>query len=84
MDKEMVMIQLTPEQHKELAQNGAEPVRVLDCATNVEYVLLRAAVYERLENLLSDGLPDSGALMNEVMAEDDANDPYLESYQHYA
>lgn len=51
---------------------------------NVEYVLIRAEVYERLKALLSDDLPDAAALMNEVRAEDDAKDPYLESYQHYA
>jgi hypothetical protein len=31
--------------------------------------------------LPSDDLPDTAALMNEVMAEDDAKDPYLEGYQ---
>jgi hypothetical protein len=77
------MIQLTPEQDEALASNGTKPIRVMDCATNVEYVLLHAAVYERLENLLSDDLSDIGSLMNEVMAEDDAHDPYLESYQQY-
>jgi hypothetical protein len=31
-----------------------------------------------------DGDAEEGAAyVNEVMAEDDANDPYLESYQHY-
>ena len=78
------MIELTPEQHQVLTQNGKEPLRVLDRATNIEYVLVRADVYERLKATLSDDLPDSAALMNEVMAEDDAKDPYLESYQHYA
>ncbi len=78
------MIELTQEQHKALTRNRAEPVRVTDRATNVEYVLIRAEVYERLKALLdSDGL-DNSALMNEVMADDDAKDPYLESYQHYA
>jgi len=57
---------------------------VLDRATNIEYILVRADVYERLKATLSGDLPDSAALMNEVMAEDDATDPYLESYQHYA
>jgi len=31
--------------------------------------------------LPSDDLPDTAAPMNEGMAEDDAKDPYLESYQ---
>ncbi len=78
------MIHLTQEQHEVLIRNGTEPARVIDRATNVEYVLVPAHVYERLKALIADGLPDTGALMNEVMAEDDANDPYLESYQHYA
>ena len=78
------MIELTPEQHNILEKNGTEPVRLLDRATNIEYVLVRAEVYERLKQLLADDLPDTAALMNEVMAEDDAKDPYLESYQHYA
>jgi hypothetical protein len=46
-------------------------------------VLVSAEVYERLKALLGADMPDSAALMNEVMADDDANDPYLESYQHY-
>lgn len=77
------MIELTREQHDALMQNGTQPARAIDRATKVEYVLVRAEVYERLIRLLSDDLPDTAALMNEVMAEDDANDPYLESYQHY-
>lgn len=28
-----------------------------------------------------DEMPDVAALVNDVMADDDANDPYLESYQ---
>ena len=42
--------------------------------------------YERFKALLAldDYDPEEGAgYMNEVMAEDDAKDPYLESYQHY-
>ena len=47
--------------------------------------LLRIGGYDRLKALLAlDGDPDEGAAyVNEVMAEDDAKDPYLESYQHY-
>lgn len=77
------MIQLTGEQHEQLTRNGPEPARVLDGVTKVEYVLVPAEVYERFTALLSDGLPETAPLMNEVMAQDDANDPYLESYQHF-
>jgi hypothetical protein len=30
----------------------------------------------------AEDMPDVSALVNEVMAEDDAGDPLLESYQH--
>ncbi len=76
------MIELSREQREALAQNGTQPIRVIDRASNTEYVLVHAEVYERLRALVED-LPDAAALMNEVMAEDDAHDPYLESYQNY-
>lgn len=78
------MIELTREQHETLTKNGAEPVRALDPATNVQYVLIRAEIYDRLKAFLAGDIPDTAALINEVMAEDDARDPYLESYQHYS
>src|SRR2546423_347771 len=68
-------------QRRELKNSGP---RARDPQTNETYVLVRAEVFEGMKALLDDGLPDAGALMNEVMAADDANDPYLESYQHYA
>jgi hypothetical protein len=78
------MIELTPEQHQVLTQNGSAPARVIDRVTNLQYVLVPAEVYDRLKTLLTDDMPDTAALMNEVMADDDAHDPYLKSYQHYA
>ena len=64
---------------------GPEPVAI-DPLTQQTYVLVRKEVYDRLKALLAldDYDPDEGAaLVNEVMAEDDANDPLLDSYQHY-
>lgn len=57
--------------------------------TDEEREMLRAEAVEALgsdgmEAYADDDLPDAAALMNEVMAEDDVNDPYLEGYQHYA
>jgi hypothetical protein len=76
------MITLTEEQRREL--DLGEPVQVLDPQTQQTYVLVRADDYERLRSLLAaDDMPDVGALINEEMAEDDANDPGLESYQQY-
>jgi len=77
------MIELTEAQRRELCES--EPLAI-DPVTQETYVLVRKEAYERLKKLLvlDDYEPDEGlAHMNEVMAEDDANDPLLESYQHY-
>jgi len=77
------VIVLTEQQGLEL--HVAEPVAI-DPRTHQTYVLVRQAVYERLKAVLDVGEydPDEGAaFINEVMAEDDAHDPLLESYQHY-
>ncbi|HLN32932.1 MAG TPA: hypothetical protein VK395_34695 [Gemmataceae bacterium] len=75
------MIELNEQQRHELS--APEPVAI-DPQTQEIYVLVRREVYDRLKTLLAldDYDPDEGAgSMNEVMAEDDAKDPYLESYQ---
>jgi hypothetical protein len=76
------MIELTEEQRRKLS--GPEPLAI-DPETRQAYVLVRKEAYDRLKTLLArdDYDPDEGAAyVNEVMAEDDANDPLLESYQH--
>jgi hypothetical protein len=81
--KESVMIELTEQQRHELS--APEPVAI-DPETQETYVLVRREVYDHLKTLLAldDYDPDEGAgVINEVMALDDAKDPYLESYQHY-
>jgi hypothetical protein len=77
------MIELTKQQRQELS--APEPVAI-DPQTRQTYVLVRREVYERLKALLAldDYDPDEGAAyVNEVMADDDAHDPLLESYQKY-
>jgi hypothetical protein len=77
------MIELTEQQRQELS--GPEPVAI-DSQTREIYVLVRKDAYERWKALLSvdDYDPDEGvAYVNEIMAENDAQDPRLESYQHY-
>ena len=77
------MIELTEEQRQELA--GPEPLAI-DPQTRQTYVLVRKENYDRMKSLLAidDYNPDEGAaLINEVLADDDAGDPLLESYQHY-
>ena len=77
------MIELTEEQRRELS--APEPIAI-DPQTGETYVLVRREAYERLKALLApdDYDPEEGAAyVNEVMAEDDANDPWLDSYQHH-
>lgn len=77
------MIELTEQQRDEL--KNPEPMAI-DPRTRETYVLVPREVYERLKALLAldDYDPDEGAAyVNEVMAEDDAADPLLDSYQHY-
>jgi PHD/YefM family antitoxin component YafN of YafNO toxin-antitoxin module len=77
------MIELTELQQQELS--APEPVAI-DPQTRETYVLVRRASYERLKALLAldDYDPGEGAgEINEAMDDDDANDPYLQSYQHF-
>jgi hypothetical protein len=81
--KEGAMIELTDEQARQLEH--PEPI-VIDPRTRQAYVLVPQEAYERLKALLAldEYDPDEGAaLVNEVMKEDDAGDPLLESYQRY-
>jgi hypothetical protein len=57
----------------------------IDPLTRETYVLLRKESYDRLRPLAADDYdPKEGAAyVNEIMADDDANDPLLDSYQHY-
>jgi hypothetical protein len=78
------MIELTPEQRNAIAA-WANPA-FIDPDTKAVYVLVRKDIFEGLKTLLATDEydPDEGlAHMNDVMAEDDAADPLLESYQLY-
>jgi hypothetical protein len=57
--KENAVLVLTAEQHHAIATTGAQPVRAIDPATQTEYVLVRAEIYDRIKNLVSD---DAGRL----------------------
>ena len=61
---------------------GAGPVTVIDPATNTQYVLVRADVFEELQEWMRDLEPqDAYPVVDRVMAGDDAHDPTLASYQ---
>ena len=61
------------------------PVYVVDADTNAPYVLMRADQFETLKTLFSEEEFDpreAYPFVDRVMAEDDAHDPTLESYQN--
>jgi hypothetical protein len=76
------MITLSKEQCSQLDQ----PVPTAhDPTTNKTYVLVPEAVFERFRAVLFGELDvtATGELVERIMADDDANDPYLEEYQAY-
>jgi hypothetical protein len=78
-----MQIELTDEQQDLLQAENSGPLRVLNPRTKETFFLVPAGVYERLTSLLHDEYDPREAYPNvdRVMAEDDANDPYLECYQ---
>jgi hypothetical protein len=77
--KEAAMIELNEQQRREL--EGPEPIAI-DPSTKQEYVVVRRQVYEHIRRLLDDdSVVATGELLDRIMAEDDANDLTLESYQ---
>jgi hypothetical protein len=59
------------------------PVEVFDPSTNQVYYLLSAEQYQMLAKVAAEDIDPrhSYPLIGQVMAEDDANDPLLETYQ---
>ena len=67
------------------AVKHGQPVRVSSTEIGSDCVVLRADIYEKLQGVLDEGLStrEVAALIEANMKEDDADDPLLESYQHY-
>jgi hypothetical protein len=65
------------------AVTSGTPVEVFDPVTNEVYYLVSAEQFQKLTFALSDDFDprQSYPLIERVMAEDDADDPLLESYQ---
>ena len=74
---------LTDQQRQALHEaNDAGPVTVVDPATEWQYVLVRADVFDELQESARDLPPqDAYPLIDRIMADDDALDPTLASYQ---
>jgi hypothetical protein len=65
---------------------GGEPVPIVPPEVGQECVMLRRDVYDQLREASSTSDFDPASyysIIGEVMAEDDANDPALDSYQKY-
>lgn len=67
---------------REAAEAGT-PVQVLDPATQRVYYLISAEQYRQMASVLFGDFDPREAYpaIEKIMAEDDANDPLLESYQ---
>jgi hypothetical protein len=77
---------LSEDLREALANAAGVPFHLVDSKTNVSYVIMRADQYEKLKhNFEYDDRefdPSEGCVfIDEVMKDDDAHDPALESYQ---
>lgn len=77
---------LNQELRQALAQQSGLPLTVEDPDTHTRYVLISLDTFERMQQLLphDDSDPDPrqvSLVVDQVMAEDDANDPTLQRYQ---
>ena len=78
------MIELTIEQHSSALADPQTPKRVLDPVSKEVFVLLSEDAYEQVYRRLlaaESGEIDVGRLVDDAMAEYDADDPLLASYQ---
>jgi hypothetical protein len=76
---------LTDEQAQAIREG--QPVRVVPPEVWEECIVIRSDAYERIKHLFyDDSEPDPAQLyplVSAIMAEDNADDPALESYQKY-
>lgn len=78
------MLELTIEQHSSALADPESPKRILDPVSKEVFVLLPEQTYEQVcRRLLADGSGeiDVARLVDDAMAEYDADDPLLASYQ---
>ena len=83
-----MMARLSGDLRQAIAEEGDGPIHLVDATTDVHSVLLRADQYEKVRVLFEReehevDPRDAYPFADEVMREDDANDPTLESYQSY-
>ena len=79
---------LSDDLRQAIEKERGSPVHLVDAATNVHYVLMRADQYEKVKAVFEHEDRDfdpreAYPFVEEVMREDDANDPTLLSYQSF-
>lgn len=74
------MTRLTRKQSSAVRAAAETPPRIVDPATNTEYVLLRADVYERVRHLFDDPAADAFMAQIESAAAAGWDDPTLDVY----
>lgn len=82
------MIELNECQQQALDQQPGRPLELIDPRSQAKYVLVPDRVFEQVRSLLEgDDLhvapQDLAALVDRIMEEDDANDPWLDQYKKY-
>ncbi len=80
-----MQIELTEQQRRALEGHDRELARAINPETKETFVLVPVQVFERVKSILDDGFDPRQAYpwVDQTMAEDDANDPYLETYQSF-
>jgi len=70
-----------------IEKEGGSPIRLVDAATNVHYVLMRAEQYENLSALFAEGEEFDARELYPLMAKSAAaagwDDPDLDVYNNY-
>ena len=80
------MTEITPELRQAIEEAGGSPARFVDPETAVDYVLIRADVYESIRALLE---PNAGLEPNEMIPliwetmKGDWDDPKMDDYDNY-
>ena len=78
-----LMSQAHLDKELQAAVGQGTPVEVVDPATQQVYYLISAEQFQKFKAVLSEDFDPREAypVVDKVMAEDDANDPLLDSYQ---
>lgn len=74
------MMQLTPEQSSMIRSATDTPIRIIDPATNAQYVLLCADIYEHARGLFNSPTSDAFLWQIESAAAAGWDDPALDIY----